>query len=97
MPYTRGELESVPTDKAERFEWLKGMNITSETTDEEIMAANGSGYAVRYAKTAARFRKELIERYGVERGSKIRYAEAFEICEYGKQPDAEFLKELFPF
>lgn len=97
LPYTRGELESVPTDKAERFEWLKGMNITSETTDEEIMAANGSGYAVRYAKTAARFRKELIERYGVERGSKIRYAEAFEICEYGKQPDAEFLKELFPF
>ena len=97
LPYTRGKQDEVPTDPKERFEWLKGMNITSETTDEEIKAATGHGYAVRYAKTAARFRKELIERYGVERGSKIRYAEAFEICEYGKQPDAEFLKELFPF
>ena len=52
--------EIVPEGEAERFEWLKGMKITENTTDEEIMAA-GRGYSVRYAKTAARFRKELIE------------------------------------
>ena len=73
------------------------MKITSDTTDEEIMAQKGRGYAVRYARTAARFRDKLIERYGVERGSKIRYAEAFELCEYGRQPDAELMKKLFPF
>jgi len=96
LPYTKGELENVPEGKEERFEWLKGMNITSETTDEEVLGAK-SGYAVRFAKTAARFRKELIERYGVEKGSKIRYAEAFEICEYGKPLTEELKKELFPF
>lgn len=92
LPYTDGQ--EVPEDPAERFEWLKGMNITSETTDQEVMAAK-RGYAVRFAKTAARFRKKLIEIYGQEKGSKIRYAEAFEISEYGKPMPEEMKKELY--
>lgn len=91
LPYTH-EYETPPEGDEERFEWLKGMNITSETTDEEVMAA-GRGYAVRYAKVAARFRKELIEQYGEERGKKIRYAEAFEVCPYGG-PYKGAVKEL---
>ncbi len=94
LPYTHGE--TVPEGEKERYEWLKGMDITSETTDEEVMAAS-RGYAVRFAKTAARFRKELIERYGEERGSKVRFAEAFELCAYGEKPTEEFNKELFGF
>lgn len=74
--------ETPPEDEKGRFEWLKGMDITENTTDEEVMAAP-RGYSVRFAKTAARFRTELMEQYGQERGSKIRYAEAYEVCEYG--------------
>lgn len=96
LPYNDGEDNDVPSDSAERFEWLKGMKITTDTTDEEIMAAP-RGYAVRFAKTAARFRKQLIERYGEEKGNKIRYAEAFQICEYGMQPDEKMKKIMFPF
>ena len=92
LPYTKGE--TVPQDKEERFEWLKGMNVTSNTTDEEVLSAK-RGYSVRFAKTAARFRKELIERYGKEKGSKIRYAEAFEICEYGGPITEELKEKLF--
>ena len=73
------------------------MNITADTTDEEVMASKSKGYSVRFAKTAARFRKELIEKYGEERGSKIRYAEAFEVCEYGTQLTEEMKKKYFPF
>ena len=87
LPYTYGE--TVPQSEEERKEWLKGMDITANTTDEEIMAAT-RGWAVRFAKTAARFRKELIARYGEEKGSKIRYAEAFELCEYGAQPSEDW-------
>jgi hypothetical protein len=96
LPYTNGIIDEVPEDDAERFEWLKGMNITADTTDEEVMAA-GRGYAVRYAKTAARFRNELIEKYGKEKGSKVRYAEAYGVSEYGKTLTEELKKELFPF
>ncbi len=94
LPFTYGE--TVPDDEKGRWEYLKGMNITEDTTDEEVLNA-GRGYAVRFAKTAARFRCELIKRYGQEKGSKIRYAEAYEICEYGMQPSKDLLNRLFPF
>ena len=84
--------EEVPKGEEARFEWLKGMHITETTTDEEILSAE-RGYSVRFAKTAARFREQLIEQYGKERGEKIRYAEAFEICEYGA-PYAGAVKEM---
>lgn len=92
LPYTRDE--KVPEDAAERWAWLKGMEITADTTDEEVMAAN-HGYLVKYAKVAARFRKELIEKYGVEAGSKVRFAEAFEISEYGRKLSDEMKEQLF--
>ncbi|MBQ4630453.1 MAG: PIG-L family deacetylase [Clostridia bacterium] len=92
LPYTYGE--TVPEKDDERFEWLKGMNITQNTTDEEVMSAK-RGYAVQFAKTAARFRGELIERYGFEKGSKIRYAEAYEVCEYGTELTDEIKSVMF--
>ena len=92
LPYNKGE--TVPEGESERFEWLKGLEITEATTDEEIMNAK-RGYSVRFAKTAARFRGELIEKYGEERGNRVRYAEAFELCEYGTQPSKEFENVLF--
>ncbi len=95
LPYTKGWTD-IPEDDAERFEWLKGMTITQDTTDEEVMAAK-RGYAVRFAKVAARFRKELIAKYGEEKGSKIRYAEAFQVSEYGAPLTDELKAKLFPF
>lgn len=94
LPYTHGE--TVPASEEERMRWLKGIDITADTTDEEVMAA-GRGYAVRFARTAARFRRELIEKYGEEIGSKIRFAEAFELSEYGRQPGRELEDILFGF
>ena len=52
LPYTYGE--TVPEKDDERFEWLKGMNITQNTTYEEVEAAE-RGYAVQFAKTAVRW------------------------------------------
>ena len=92
LPYTKEE--TVPEDPEERLIWLKGMEITEDTTDAEILAAP-RGYAVHSAKTAARFRKELIEIYGPEKGGKIRYAEAFEVCPYGGKLTEELKETLF--
>lgn len=55
------------------------------------------GFAARYASTADRFRKELLGWYGEDRGARVKYAEAFEICEYGRQPSKNELRQLFPF
>jgi N-acetylglucosamine malate deacetylase 1 len=55
------------------------------------------GFARRNQSIADRFRATLGEWYGQEQGGKVKYAEAFEICEYGGQPNAQELKRLFPF
>jgi LmbE family N-acetylglucosaminyl deacetylase len=51
----------------------------------------------RFAATADRFREALREAYGPDRGAAVRFAEAFEICEYGRRPTREEIKQLFPF
>ncbi|MBI4875375.1 MAG: PIG-L family deacetylase [Acidobacteria bacterium] len=53
--------------------------------------------ARRYGRLAELYRATLSKFYGAEQAGKIRYAQAFEICEYGRQPSAEELKTLFPF
>ena len=50
----------------------------------------------RFASIADKYRDKLIEIYGEEKGKKVRYAEAFELCEYGRRPSISELKKLFP-
>lgn len=55
------------------------------------------GFANRNRSLADRFRGQLSDWYGKDRAVKIKYVEAFEICEYGRRPDKAELKKLFPF
>ena len=55
------------------------------------------GFARRNQSIADRHRAKLVEWYGQEQGGKVKHAEAFEICEYGRQPNKTELKRLFPF
>ena len=50
----------------------------------------------RFAGIADKYRDKLIELYGEKKGKEVKYAEAFEVCEYGRQPTKEELVELFP-
>ena len=50
----------------------------------------------RAAAIANKYREKLIELYGEEVGGKVKYAEAFEICEYGRRPSQEEIKKIFP-
>jgi LmbE family N-acetylglucosaminyl deacetylase len=51
----------------------------------------------RLRRDAERFRAKLVARYGQETGSGVRYAEAFEWCEYGAPRTEAALAGLFPF
>ena len=51
----------------------------------------------RAGNEARQYRQALNRWYGAERGEKVKYAEAFEICEYGRRPSADEIRELFPF
>src|SRR4051812_11298887 len=55
------------------------------------------GFDKRDRSNANRFRAKLADFYGKDAADKVQHAEAFEICEYGRQPDKAELKKLFPF
>ena len=82
-------------------QFVEGGANGSEPKDEaerETRRKRGfEAFKSRSAWTADHHRKKLIELYGEELGKKVRYAEAFEVCEYGRQPNAEELRKLFPF
>lgn len=54
-------------------------------------------FQARSAAVANKYRDRLIKLYGEKKGKEIKYAEAFELCEYGSRATEEDLKKLFPF
>jgi LmbE family N-acetylglucosaminyl deacetylase len=50
-----------------------------------------------FARTAERFRDNLVKTLGPEVGTAVKYAEAFEVCEYGTQPTKDEMAWIFPF
>lgn len=54
-------------------------------------------WGARQGAEADRHREALSKWYGAQQASKVRYAEVFEICEYGRQPPAAEIRLLFPF
>lgn len=53
------------------------------------------GFRRRFAGNADKYRGKLVELYGETAGKAVRHAEAFELCEYGRQPSGAELKKLF--
>ncbi len=47
-------------------------------------------------RVADDIRAALVKRYGSQKGRQVRHFEAFELCEYGSQPNPEELSKLFP-
>jgi hypothetical protein len=45
---------------------------------------------------ADEYRQRLVALYGKEKGQAIRYAEAFQLGQYGRQASLDELKQMFP-
>jgi len=50
-----------------------------------------------FSAPAKKHRAALERYYGAEAAGKVRFAEAFEICEYGRRPTPDEILKLFPF
>lgn len=103
LPYSEDYMEGMPPedDPEGRLEWLHMPRIPRDGTpiDPDIVARRFQGMRGEYRNAAAAvlFRDKLIESYGAERASQIRFAEAYESCPYGRRLTAEMRKSLFPY
>lgn len=70
----------IPTDEAGRQKRFDKLYARMQSRDGGI---------------ADRFRTDLVKLYGQDKGAAVKTAEAFEICEYGRQPSLDELKKMF--
>ena len=71
--------------------------IKTEADREARRQAARNSFKRRFERIANKYRDRLVELYGEEVGKAVRYAEAYEVCEYGRRPSKADLKRLFPF
>jgi LmbE family N-acetylglucosaminyl deacetylase len=81
------------------YEWLPfNKGILDEVPADD--AARKSWLRKRWTHSLQRAvepsKDKLTEIYGAERAARIQFAEAFEVCEFGRQPSPGELFELFP-
>ncbi len=82
------------------YEWLPYNGGTLDSVPADASARHAwlaERLKNRFQDVAERHRDLLIIRYGEEVGAQIKYAEAFEGCEYGSSLTAENIPILFPF
>lgn len=77
--------------------WLFGYLNEVPGGKAERLAWTRNRAEKRYASIADKHRAKLVDCVGETRGKGTRFAEAFELCEYGSQPTSAELKRLFPF
>jgi LmbE family N-acetylglucosaminyl deacetylase len=78
------------------YEWLPWIGHYSEKVPADTVARKKWLHEFSIVPIIPEVRASLEKWYGKEYGDKVKYAEAFEVCEYGAQPDEARLKELFP-
>lgn len=92
----RACIELMPSQFADRDSWM-GRYLPGVPEDDEGRKNFIRDWLIdRDADVANQYRALLTDRYGAARGKEIKYAEAFELCQYGAQPTAAQLNELFP-
>lgn len=89
-------VSAMPSQFGDAHSWQASTlpNIPKEDKKREEYLLNL--FMQRNADMADKYRNRLIELYGKEKGAKVKYAEAFELCQYGRQPSLQELKQLFP-
>ncbi|MCA9067982.1 MAG: PIG-L family deacetylase [Planctomycetaceae bacterium] len=99
-PVLDSVVDMLHCHKSQFYEWLPYNKFFPEPPPEEESQRRDwldRHYRNRIAHYADQYRDLLVSLYGPERGTAIRYIQAFEPCEYGSPLTEEEKHRLFPF
>ena len=95
-PVFSKKISALDAHTSQFYEWLPWVDGRLEEVPKDAAARRSWLEKARWGTITPAVRTALEKWYGKERAAKVQHAEAFEVCEYGRQPKDEDLRKLFP-
>jgi len=89
-------ISAMPSQFGDKDSWQARTQADIPAGDRERAAQLLANVKRRSETVAEQYRERLATLYGKELAQKVRYAEAFQLSQYGRQASIEELKNLFP-
>ena len=91
------KLDALDAQVSQFYEWLPWVAGTLDQVPKDPKERRAWLATQRQKRQITpAIRESLIKWYGPEVGNRVKNAEAFEICEYGRHPTEAEIKQLFP-
>ncbi len=90
------KIDALDAHVSQVYEWLPWVDGRLDEVPKEPAARRKWLEKERWGGITPAVRAALEKWYGKERAAKVQHAEAFEVCEYGRQPKEADLRKLFP-
>jgi LmbE family N-acetylglucosaminyl deacetylase len=91
------KIDMLDAHVSQMYEWLPWVDGKLESVPKDASARRRWLRETRAVQPTPAVRAVLARWYGQDKSGAVRYAEAFEICEYGTRPDQAMIRKLFPF
>ncbi len=91
------KIDALDSHVSQFYEWLPWVDGSLDSVPKDKVARKAwLAQQSQKRQITPAIKASLEKWYGAEKGDRVKHAEAFEICEYGKQPTEEQIKQLFP-
>ncbi len=90
------KIDALDSHVSQFYEWLPWVDGRLAEVPKDPAARKAWLKRSRTSRITPDVRASLLKWYGAEKGNAAQYYEAFEICEYGAQPNDDRIRQLFP-
>ena len=90
------KISGLDAHESQMYEWLPWIGHYADKVPKEKSERTKWLADTRKQTIRPEVKSALEKWYGKEKATAVKHAEAFEICEYGAQPDDEMIRKLFP-
>jgi LmbE family N-acetylglucosaminyl deacetylase len=90
------KIDALDAHESQFYDWLPWVDGRLAEVPKDHTARTEWLKRERTPKISPAVRASLVKWYGPEIGNATKHYEAFEICEYGAQPDEARIRQLFP-
>lgn len=91
------KLKALDAHTSQMYEWLPWVDHRLEEVPKDPAARIEWLRKSRFAEPARAELREAARKWYGPQAADIHYVEAFELCEYGRQPSETEIRQLFPF